>query len=92
MKISENYSLKKDRVQWILTEHYTGKDKEGNDKPKERDSYHSTLEQVASYLINNNEVNDLESWIRLAMDIRDDICSLLKHSLIKASQENNDAN
>ena len=82
MKISENYSLKKDRVQWILTEHYTGKDKEGNDKPKERDSYHSTLEQVASYLINNGESDDLKEYIAAANVIRDEIAAL-----IKASQE-----
>lgn len=81
MRISENYSLKKDRVQWILTEHYTGKDKAGNDKAKERDSYHATLNQVANYLINNNELNDLDSYINMANAIRDDICSQLERKL-----------
>lgn len=80
MKISDNYSLKKDRVQWILTEHYTGKDKDDNDKPKERNSYHSSLNQVANHLINNNELNDLDSYINMANAIRDDICSQLERA------------
>ena len=62
-KVSDNYSIRKDRYQWVLVEHYLAEDKDGNPKEATRDSYHSTLEQVAKYLMNNKEQHSLERYI-----------------------------
>lgn len=72
-KISDNYSIRKDRYQWILIEHYLTEGKDGNAKELTRDTYHSTLEQVAKYLINNQEQHSLDKYIRSAVVIADDI-------------------
>jgi len=81
-KISENYSIRKDRYQWILIEHYLGKDKDDNPKELTRDSYHSTLEQVAKYLINNKEQHSLDHYINdaglLWLAIKDTLSAALE--------------
>ena len=77
MKISENYSLERDRVQWILTEHYMGADKDGNDKPKERQTYHSNLKQVASYMVDNKEQHCLDEYIENAERLVNEVAVIL---------------
>lgn len=76
-KISENYSLSKDRVQWILAEHYNAKDKDGNDVIKTRDTYHSNLQQVANHMVDNNEHHCLDSYIEKADQIKNDIAACI---------------
>jgi len=75
--ISENYALSKDRVQWILTELYKAKDKNDNEVIRTRNSYHSTLRQVANYLINNGEHHSLDSYICKAEQISCEIDAAL---------------
>ena len=80
-KISDNYSIRKDRYQWILIEHYLTEGKDKNAKELTRDTYHSTLEQVAKHLINNKEQHSLDQYIRAAITIADDIHKTLSKSL-----------
>ena len=82
-KISENYSIRKDRYQWILIEHYMAKDKDGNPKELTRDSYHSDLKQVAAYLVKNKEQHSLDGYIDYAINISSDI----HRTLYKALEE-----
>lgn len=77
MKISENYSLVRDRVQWILTEHYIGIDKDGNDKPSERRTYHSNLKQIAFYMMDNKEQHCLDEYIEDAERLANEIAVTL---------------
>lgn len=53
MKIDEKYSVTTDRYNWIVTETYTGKDKDGNDKPHQRDHFFPNLGSCVSWLIQN---------------------------------------
>lgn len=76
--ISENYSLSRDRWNWILTEHYTSKDKDDNDKENTRKSYHASLQQVANYVMNNGDFVDLDEYIMQAEKMRSEIEGLLK--------------
>lgn len=76
--ISENYSLSRDRWNWILTEHYTSEDKDGKDKESTRKSYHSSLGQVANYVMNNGDCVDLDAYIMQAENIRNQIEGLLE--------------
>lgn len=76
--ISENHSLSKDRVQWILTEHYSAKDKDGNNVIKTRNSYHSNLRQIANYMVDNNECHNLDEYIEKAEKIKADINRVLE--------------
>lgn len=77
--ISENYSLARDRVQWILTEHYKGQKREGGEVDKTRNTYHSNLKQVASFMVNNNESHCLDDYIAKAELIKSDIVQLLEY-------------
>ncbi len=52
IKLSDKWSLTSDPRQWILTEVYEGKNKDGEVKHHSRCTYHSTLHQVSSYLVN----------------------------------------
>lgn len=45
------YFVRRDRYQWILVQMIDGKDREGNPKKQERETYHVTLEQVCSNII-----------------------------------------
>ena len=47
------YTTHKDRYQWVLTEHYAGLDKDGNEKQHSRETYHSNIEQVCRTILNN---------------------------------------
>ena len=45
-KINDTFRVEKDAHNWILVEKYMGTDKKGNEKEKERETYHSTLERL----------------------------------------------
>lgn len=83
-QIADNYTISKDRYQWILTEHYEAADKDGAPKTLTRDSYHSNLNQVSTYLINNNVHHSLARWIADAGIIA---AEMTKH--LSAALENN---
>lgn len=83
MKLSERYELTKDKYQWILTEWTDGEDKDGNPKRKSNNSYHSTLQQVASYVVDNDVVEFLDDYISKSNAIKDEISSTLMTSLNK---------
>lgn len=78
--ISESYSIARDRVQWILTEHYKGKDKSGGEVARTRNTYHSNLKQVAKFVVDNNETHCLDDYIAKAELIKADIESLLTNT------------
>lgn len=85
MKLTDRYSLDKDKYQWILVESITFKDKDGNDKVRTENSYHSTLVQVAHYLVDNNEFYNLSDYINTANSIKADIEQLLKEIIDEKS-------
>lgn len=45
------FTAERDKYQWILTEWYDGKDKHGNHKRQSRETYHASLAQVCSVVI-----------------------------------------
>ena len=53
MKINNKFKAEWDGRQWILTEAYEGKDKQGAPKTHFKESYHATLRQVSKYIINS---------------------------------------
>ena len=75
--ISESYSISRDRVQWILTEHYKAKDKDKNEVIRTRNTYHSSLGQVANFLVDNNESHCLDNYIAKANQIKCEIEGIL---------------
>ena len=75
--ISESYSISRDRVQWILTEHYTGKKTDGSDVERTRNTYHSNLKQIANYLVDNNEAHNLDDYIAKAEQIKGEVEAIL---------------
>ena len=60
IKINEKFSCERDKYQWVLTETYLGKDKDGNPKAHTRETYHPKLEQVFSHVIDKT-CGDCES-------------------------------
>lgn len=58
IKINDEWTIRKETNQWVLTEHYIGKDKDGNDKPKERDRFFAKASQVFSYILNERISTD----------------------------------
>lgn len=51
IKINDNFKAKHDGRCWVLYETYMGKDKDKNPKEQVRETYHSTLRQVCSKVI-----------------------------------------
>lgn len=51
MKISDDFSLDKDKYQWILTHHKPSTGKQGQPIVSDSVSYHATLEQVANKMV-----------------------------------------
>jgi len=78
MRLSDKYSIERDKYQWVLTELSEGKDKDGNPKMKSKDSYHSTLEQVSGYVTDNIATSCLDHYIKEANGIKRDIAATLK--------------
>ena len=75
--ISESYSISRDRVQWILTEHYKAHDKDKNEVIRTRNTYHSNLKQIASHLVDNNESHNLDDYIARAEQIKGEVEAIL---------------
>ena len=78
MRISENYSLEKDKYQWVLINHVAGKNKKGEATMANNKTYHSNLSQVSSYLVNNQETHDLNDYIATANQIMKEMEGLLR--------------
>ncbi len=51
MKLNDKYTVTSDKYQWILTETYEGKSKDGDAKAQTRQTYHGTLEQVLNVIL-----------------------------------------
>jgi len=49
-----DFTAERDKFQWILTEWYDGKDREGNTKRQSRESYYATLAQVCGEIIDRS--------------------------------------
>jgi len=45
------FVITSDKHNWILTENYDGKDRDGNAKTQSRESYYATLEQCCNAII-----------------------------------------
>ena len=59
MKLNERWSLRRDRYQWILTEHVPGmsRPKDGSEPQPittSRESYHGTLEQAMRWCLDRS--------------------------------------
>jgi len=46
IRITDRWSVYRDSMQWVLLETYMGKDKHGNPKVHQRETYHPWLEQA----------------------------------------------
>ena len=64
MKIGR-FEITSDKFNWILIEHYDGRDKQGNDKQQSRETYHGTLQQCCQEMIQREakHADDLESLL-----------------------------
>lgn len=49
IQITERWSVYRDPDQWVLVEHYEGKDKHGEPKAKTRQTYHPWLDIALRY-------------------------------------------
>ena len=75
IKLGDEWSVKKDTHGWTLTRHYEGKDKKGNPKLKEKNTYHANLKQALTFALDytcgacsdaaelRKFLADAESWI-----------------------------
>ena len=50
IKVTDNFSISGDANQFIVTESYQAKDKNGADKTNTRNTYHPSLEQSLRYI------------------------------------------
>ena len=50
IQVSENFYITADRYNWIAVEIYKGKDKNGNPKKQERETYHPSLERCLNHI------------------------------------------
>lgn len=78
MKISEDYEVSRDKYQWILTEWYDGKNKDGDLKRKSRQTYHGSLRQVASQIVDSVDIDCLDAYIERAERIKGEIAASLE--------------
>jgi hypothetical protein len=51
MQVNEKFVFEKDLYSWTLNYIYEGKDKDGNKKQQTKQTYHSTLKQVANKIV-----------------------------------------
>jgi len=84
MKIDEKYSVSTDKYNWIITETYLGKDKDGNDKSHTRDHFFPRLSWCVNWLINNNckQAETLEE-IKAELQKAEEICLDVLHKVPK---------
>jgi hypothetical protein len=69
IKLSDRFSIKRDKYQWVLTE--STKTKEG--KTREERTFHATLDQVASCMLHKGEegcdsMGDLRTLYKQALN------------------------
>ena len=84
IKLNKDYSLEKDKHQWIVIHHYVGTDKVTKE-PKEQseESYHRTLEQVSRYVLEQSgKVSDsLEGVVAAYQDAVNSVSELLNNKI-----------
>lgn len=70
IQINDEFSIEGDAYQWILHRRVLGLDKEGNDKHHDDKTYHSTLRQVGSYILeqSSKRCETLEDISNLYLD------------------------
>lgn len=78
MKLCNDFSLTKDRFQWILEEFFDSKDKNGNQKRGSRKSFHANLNQVSGKMLNSCSCNNLDEYIARAEDIQSQMQDLME--------------
>ena len=54
IKINDEFSMDRDKYQWILYQSYLGKDRDGNPKTHTRETYYSKLDQIAGAIIDKS--------------------------------------
>ena len=65
IKINDEYSIRSDRWNWVLLQHYIGKDKKGNEIPATKETFHRDLDAVARYVVNEG-LKNAESFVEMA--------------------------
>lgn len=83
IKIDDRFSIKRDKYQWHLQEHYCGKTKSGLPKDQFKTTYHSNLSQVLSEIMDRRagDCQDL-SELRLALaSFRSEVQNIVDKSL-----------
>lgn len=65
------FTAERDKYQWVLTEWYDGKDKDGNHKRQSRETYYANLHQVCGVIIDkmaghSESVEDLRELLENA--------------------------
>ena len=70
IELNSKFSCKRDPHQWILTEKYQGLDKDKKPKEQERRTFHGSLQQVFSYVI-DKECGECESLEELCNTIKE---------------------
>ena len=45
------FEAQRDRYQWVLIEHLQGKDRDGNPKIQTKQTYHNTLKNMCTYIL-----------------------------------------
>ena len=73
MILDNRYSLSSDRFNWIVTESYEGRDKDGNSKVQTREHFFSCLHSCVNWLLRNNckDVDSLKEIVEELQKARD---------------------
>jgi len=83
VRISDDFSLDKDKYQWILTHYKPSIGRQGQPIISESVSYHSTLEQVSNKMV-KLKCNDIDAvTIQLFLREFKDAVDLLTNNLNK---------
>ena len=83
IRLTERHVVERDKYQWLLHESVPGKDKEGNPKVSIRTTYHSTLTQVCSVILDRGAGNCLT--VREIRDLWDTLCSRMEEAIVKSN-------
>lgn len=75
IKVNDRFSIRRDSLQWIVTETYDGTDQKTKQaKQQTRDTYHANLEQCASWIIDKmagkedcKDLKDLIAFFKIAV-------------------------
>lgn len=62
------FAITSDKHNWILTERYDGKDRDGNAKTQSKESYYATLEQCCNAIIQRDAKEALDGRVQDVID------------------------